>query len=330
MKKSIIIFVLMYFTFSFGAFAQLNINSSGNVEIDTNGAVSRFSIGGVGAINSKAFIFNSNTSSTQKGLVVSQALTTSDWSYATVSSVVSGSSSAKVVGVHGSGYKSTAYTTGMSFGVYGQAGNASTGYNYGVFGQILGTNNGAAIFGSTPGKLETAVNGIYAGYFRGNVYVEDNFGVGLTNPGYKLEVNGDMNARGYVRSNGLILTSDSRKKTDIQALKNGNLSKLNSLKVVTFKYKQPDLDAEKLGLHMPQDTGKVESSLPSAIPNPELYQQMQIGLLAQDLQEVYPDLVIADKEGILGINYTGLVAVLVAAVKEQQAEIEELKKLINK
>ncbi|MDP3912946.1 MAG: tail fiber domain-containing protein [Bacteroidota bacterium] len=330
MKKLVSIFVLGFIVLSFGAFAQLNINSSGNVEIDTNGAASRFSIGGVGFSNSKAYIFNSNTSSSQKGLEVSQALTSSDWSYATISSVVSGSSSAKVVGVRGSGYKSAAYSTGMSFGVYGVAGNAQSGYNYGVFGQILGTNNGAAIFGSTPGKYETPVNGIYAGYFRGNVYVENNLGVGLTNPGYKLEVNGDINAMGYVRSNGVILTSDSRKKTDIQVLKNGNLSKLNSLKVVTFKYKQPDLNAEKLDLRMQQDTGKVESSVSSAIQNPELYQQMQIGLLAQDLQKVYPDLVIADKEGVLGINYTGLVAVLVAAVKEQQTEIDALKLQIGK
>jgi hypothetical protein len=88
-------------------------------------------------------------------------------------------------------------------------------------------------------------------------------------------------------------------------------------------------NSDKLGSLMPQDTGKVKSSLPSAIPNPELYQQMQIGLLAQDLQKVYPELVIADKKGTLGINYTGLVAVLVAAVKEQQIQIEELKKLVK-
>ena len=100
--------------------------------------------------------------------------------------------------------------------------------------------------------------------------------------------------------------------------------------MVTFKYEQPELIAERQEMRMSQDTGKVESSLPSSISNPELYQQTQIGLLAQDLQKVYPDLVITDKKGILGINYTGLVAVLVAAVKEQQAEIDVLKQQIGK
>jgi hypothetical protein len=330
MKKLVIIFVLGIFSCSFGAMAQLNINSSGNVGIDTSSALSRMSIGNDGASNIKVSIYNSNAISSQIGLGLNQVLTTDGWSYGTISNVTTGSSGAKVMAIKGNAYKSTVTSIGMSYGVYGIAGNAQSGLNYAVFGQLYGSNNGAAIFGATPTKLETTVNGIYAGYFRGNVYVEDNIGVGVTNPGYKLEVNGDINAIGNVKSYGIVLTSDSTKKTDIQTLGIGNLSKLNSLKVVTFKYKQPDLNAEKLGILMPQDTGKVESSLPSAIPNPEMYQQMQIGLLAQDLQKVYPDLVIADKEGILGINYTGLVAVLVAAVKEQQAEIEELKQQIGK
>lgn len=330
MKKLVLIFVLGILTCSYGAMAQLTINASGNVGIDASGSLSRLSIGSDGAISSKVSIFNSNTNSSQIGLSVTQALTFSSWSYGIFSSISTGTNGTKAMGIKGNAYKTTASEAGWSYGVYGSAGNATSGYNYGVVGQLLGSNNGAAIFGGTPGKTETWVNNIYAGYFRGNVYIEDNIGVGVTNPNYKLEVNGDMNALGFVRCKGTVITSDSTKKTDIQALGNGNLSKLNSLKVVTFKYIEPELNAEKLGIQMPQDTGKVESSIPAVIPNPELYQQMQIGLLAQDLQKVYPDLVIADKEGTLGINYTGLVAVLVAAVKEQQAQIEELKNLIKK
>lgn len=336
MKKISLIFMVSMIICSFGAFAQLTIGSGGNVGIDAAGAVSRFSIGSVGLANSKVYINGSNTSSSQKALEVSQALTDGGWTYATNSSVVSGSSSAKAVGLRGSAYKSTVYSTGMSFGTMGIAGNGQPGYNYGVWGQLLGSNNGAAIFATVPGRSEIQINGLYAGYFSGNVYIddnlyiEDNLGVGLTNPGYKLEVNGDINAKGVVMSKGVILTSDSTKKTDIQALEDGNLSKLNSLKVVTFKYQQPEIIAERQVMRMAQDTGTVEASQPTAIPNPELYQQTQIGLLAQDLQKVYPDLVVADKEGTLGINYSGLVAVLVAAMKEQQAEIEVLKQQIGK
>jgi len=60
--------------------------------------------------------------------------------------------------------------------------------------------------------------------------------------------------------------------------------------------------------------------------------KQKIGLLAQDVQEVYPELVkeANNKEGTLSVNYQGLIPVLINAIKEQQAEINELKKLIKK
>lgn len=330
MKKISFLFMLCMIVCSLGAFAQLTIGSNGNVGIDAPNPVSRFSLGDVGSIDSKMYIKNSNTSGTQKGLNVQQTPSSGTWSIGVASYILSSSSSSKLTGVYCNSYKTTPYSGGKSFGLYAIAGNATSGYNYAVHGLLNGTNNGSAIFGATDGKNEAYIDGIFAGYFRGKVYVEDNLGVGLTNPAYKLEVNGDINAIGYVRSNGVVLTSDSTKKTDIRALKNGNLSKLNSLKVVTFKYQQSEFISERQVMRMAQDTGKVESSLPSLIPDSELFQQTQIGLLAQDIQRVYPELVVADKQGALGINYTGLVAVLVAAMKEQQAEIEALKQKIGK
>lgn len=55
----------------------------------------------------------------------------------------------------------------------------------------------------------------------------------------------------------------------------------------------------------------------------------QIGLLAQELQKVYPQLVKENDKGILAVNYGGMVPVLLAAIKEQQQQIEELKKLVQ-
>lgn len=330
MKKISFLFMLCMIVCSLGAFAQLTIGADGNIGIDAANPVSRFSLGGEGSIDSKMYIKNTNTSGNQKGINIQQSLSTGTWTMGTANYILSANSTSKAVGVYSNSSKLIPYSAGKSFGLYAIAGNASNGYNYAVYGFLTGTNYGAAVFGTTPGKEESYINGMYAGYFRGNVYIENNLGIGLENPAYKLEVNGDINAKGYVRSNGVVLTSDSTKKTNIQALGNGNLSKLNSLKVITFKYEQPEFIAERQVMRMAQDTGKVEASLPSFIPDSELFQQTQIGLLAQDIQKVYPDLVVADKEGILGINYTGLVAVLVAAMKEQQAEIEVLKQKIGK
>jgi hypothetical protein len=55
----------------------------------------------------------------------------------------------------------------------------------------------------------------------------------------------------------------------------------------------------------------------------------QIGLLAQELQKVYPQLVKENDKGILAVNYSGMVPVLLTAIKEQQQQIEELKKLVQ-
>jgi len=53
---------------------------------------------------------------------------------------------------------------------------------------------------------------------------------------------------------------------------------------------------------------------------------LQIGVLAQEIQKVYPQLVKQNDKGELSVNYTGLIPVLIEGMKEQQKQIEELKK----
>jgi len=54
----------------------------------------------------------------------------------------------------------------------------------------------------------------------------------------------------------------------------------------------------------------------------------QIGVIAQDVQAVYPELVGSNDAG-LTVNYAGLVAPLIEAVRAQQAQIDELKAEID-
>ncbi|HPQ34173.1 MAG TPA: tail fiber domain-containing protein, partial [Tenuifilaceae bacterium] len=51
----------------------------------------------------------------------------------------------------------------------------------------------------------------------------------------------------------------------------------------------------------------------------------QIGVIAQELEAVFPELVFTDHEGYKSVAYGKLSAVLLQAIKEQQAEIDELK-----
>ncbi|MCH1547253.1 MAG: hypothetical protein L7S44_01670, partial [Flavobacteriaceae bacterium] len=58
----------------------------------------------------------------------------------------------------------------------------------------------------------------------------------------------------------------------------------------------------------------------------------KIGVLAQEIKEVFPELVSEDDNEMLAVNYQGLVPVLINAIKEQnnkisnqQFEIDRLK-----
>jgi hypothetical protein len=55
----------------------------------------------------------------------------------------------------------------------------------------------------------------------------------------------------------------------------------------------------------------------------------EIGLLAQDVQLVYPELVSEDPNGMLSVNYQALSAILINGVKDQEARIQKLEILVK-
>ncbi|MBT4903586.1 MAG: hypothetical protein HON57_00145 [Flavobacteriaceae bacterium] len=64
--------------------------------------------------------------------------------------------------------------------------------------------------------------------------------------------------------------------------------------------------------------------------------KQKIGVLAQDIQKVFPELVSTDDRDMLAVNYQGLVPVLINALKEQdvkmkeqQSDIAELKVMVK-
>ncbi len=145
------------------------------------------------------------------------------------------------------------------------------------------------------------------GTFTSRIYVQadGDVGIGTTAPSYKLEVNGDINALGAVRSNSSTLTSDKRFKTNLTTL-TSVLEKLDSVNAYYHKWDTVNFP---------------ERNFPNTTT---------IGLMAQDLMKVYPELVINDKEGFYGVDYQKFTAVLLQAIKEQQAIIVSLQQLLNK
>jgi hypothetical protein len=102
---------------------------------------------------------------------------------------------------------------------------------------------------------------------------------------------------GLLTSTDYNSSSDKRLKSNIKTVE-GALDKVNSLRGVTFKWKEGGSDS--------------------------------IGLIAQEVQKVIPEVVTKDDNGYLGIRYTNLIGVLVEAIKEQQDQINTLKKQIEK
>ena len=60
--------------------------------------------------------------------------------------------------------------------------------------------------------------------------------------------------------------------------------------------------------------------------DPSQPQERQIGLIAQELQAVYPELVMEGGNGYLSVNYPKLTAVLLQSVKELKARVLALMK----
>lgn len=284
--------------------AQLKVHSTGNVGIDATNPLSRFSIGGNGYSDTKAYIYSNNTGTSYKALRIETALPQGSYLYGVFSSIVYGSTGGWPIGMLGSGYRgSTQTSSGRSIGVKGLAGNATNGYNYGVYGTLLGSANGAAIYGVAPGYGDVDVAGLYAGYFRGNVKMEN-----------------DLNVV------GVFINSDINLKKDVQNIESNNIDKLKKLQAIRYKLKTP----EELGLvtKTRQDTAKVLFSATEL--NDPKYKRDYIGLSAQEIQKVYPEAVKVEDNGDLSVNYISLIPVLIEAIKEQQSTIDDLKGQLNK
>ncbi len=96
--------------------------------------------------------------------------------------------------------------------------------------------------------------------------------------------------------------SDVRAKTNITPIKYG-LSALGKLKPVNYQL-------------LKDPSGRVN--------------HQELGLVAQEVEQVMPELVRTDNEGRKLLNYTGLIPVLIQSIQDLQAEVAELKAALKK
>jgi hypothetical protein len=187
---------------------------------------------------------------------------------------------------------------------------AATGSTYFRFGKdYTNTNNSAQL------SFYYAGSGSSSNYFSLSLAGSNNLlnvlgsgkvGIGTTNPAQALEVNGEVQVDSWaaasattVCKNGNVLatcSSSIRYKEDVKPLDMG-LNQVMRMEPVKFKWKGRD--------------------------------EADFGLVAEDMHRIDPLLVTYEKGEIEGVKYPQLTAILVHAVQEQQAEINDLKQKVG-
>ncbi len=165
----------------------------------------------------------------------------------------------------------------------------------GVSGEstVAGSGVRFGIYGSASGGESNygvygyaAGTNAYAGYFWGNVYV----------------------------SGTVTQSSDRSLKKNIMPL-SGSLQKILDLQGVTFEWKSET----ELGK---SDPGNIANRKPTELKLFGFPEGKQIGVIAQDVEKVLPELVQTDAEGLKSVDYIKMIPLLIEAIKEQQSLIE--------
>jgi hypothetical protein len=172
----------------------------------------------------------------------------------------------------------------------GAAGN-TTDFGFDSGGGYIETNGSST--GRQKLRLQTYNGSAYTQFFidgaNQRIYTSSNVnvGIGTTAPAYKLDVSGTIRATGDI-----IAYSDARVKENVETL-DGALDKVMKMRGVSYN---------KIG-----------------------EQEKKVGVIAQEILEVLPEVVSQDETGTYSVAYGNIVSVLIEAIKEQQKQIDELK-----
>ncbi len=156
--------------------------------------------------------------------------------------------------------------------------------------QVAGTNADFAFYSGV-----SQFGSIERMRIKGNGFV----GIGTSTPGQALHVVGNIFAT------GTITPSDARFKRNINLIQDP-LEKLKQLNGVTYNYRSDEFPEMKF---------------------PDI---TQVGLIAQDVEKVFPQLVYTDAKGYKAVDYVKLIPLLIETAKVQEKQQEDFQKTIKK
>jgi hypothetical protein len=157
------------------------------------------------------------------------------------------------------------------------------------------------------GNMFTTAKGTsLAGQRFAGAFADESTAVFLCDGTYAINVKqGDIKGKGNISVAGNITAydgSDKRIKENIKPIENA-LDKLSKISGNTFKWTQEYYDKQ----------------------DKELFKEFDVGVIAQEIQEVLPQATHLRSNGILAVNYVKIIPLLIEAIKEQQKQIEELR-----
>lgn len=197
------------------------------------------------------------------------------------------------------GYRSGQGSSGSNNVFLGfSAGEGNTGTGNIMIGYQAGYNSGAKSNALYIANSSTSTPLI------GGDFTNGRLGINRMPTTYALEVAGTIWANGSTITAGASTWSDARFKTNIITISNA-LSGICNLRGVTYDWD----NSNNKTLNFPK--GK------------------QIGVIAQEVEKVFPELVSTDEDGYKSVAYEKLSAILVEAMKEQQKLIDEQKRTIE-
>lgn len=117
---------------------------------------------------------------------------------------------------------------------------------------------------------------------------------------------------GYnIQAPSFLTASDARYKKNVSSLI-GTSSKLMDLNPVSYKLSYPvRVDSAELAQ---------KASLATESPMDD---RLHYGFIAQEIQKIYPNLVVEDEDGMLAIDYTGFIPILVDAYQNLTNKVKE-------
>jgi hypothetical protein len=198
-----------------------------------------------------------------------------------------------------------------------------TGYNpnlvnsidliWGYYGVSQTNNAGLITMMSTDGACFTVRANGRVGIF--NHEPSEALEIGTTGTDYNIKLNGT-----------LIQSSDERLKENIKNITN-SLAQLKQLRSVSYNFKQ-QTTVQKSKKSVFSDS--VDLIKPIFTPKSNTINRTHYGFLAQEVQTLFPDLVYKDSAGMLGVDYIGMIPLLVTALQNQQTQIDNLTTLVGK